>query len=108
MTSLESSLPGLDILPFDTFAAFNELLANAASLGFTDTTHACYLLGSACDPAQFVFWDMDHPTPRVQAILGNEFFAAVVPEPSMIALVALGLFVFVAARASSRLASRRM
>ncbi|MDB5922386.1 MAG: hypothetical protein JWN13_1322, partial [Betaproteobacteria bacterium] len=59
---------------------------------------ACYLLGSACDPAQFVFWDMDHPTPRVQAILGNQFFAAVVPEPGTIALVALGLFILLAGR----------
>jgi phospholipase/lecithinase/hemolysin len=96
--NLESSFAGLDILPFDTLGAFNDLLANAASLGFTDTTHACYLLGSACDPAQFVFWDMDHPTPRVQAILGNQFFAAVVPEPGTIALVALGLFILLAGR----------
>ncbi|MEA3155827.1 MAG: hypothetical protein QOK44_3416, partial [Betaproteobacteria bacterium] len=58
----------------------------------------CYLLGSACDPAQFVFWDMDHPTPRVQAILGNQFFAAVVPEPRTIELIALGMFILLSAR----------
>jgi outer membrane lipase/esterase len=96
--NLESSLSGLDILPFDTFGAFNDLLANAASLGFTDTTHPCYLLGNACDTTQFVFWDMDHPTPRVQAILGNEFFAAVVPEPGTIALIAFGMFILRSAR----------
>jgi phospholipase/lecithinase/hemolysin len=95
--TLESSLGGLDILPYDTFAAFDDLLANAASLGFTDTTHACYLLGAACNPAQFVFWDEDHPTPRVHAILGSEFFAAV-PEPRTIALVSLGLFILLAVR----------
>jgi phospholipase/lecithinase/hemolysin len=99
---LESSLAGLDILPFDTFAAFNDLLANAASLGFTDTTHACYLMGSACDPTQFVFWDLIHPTPRVHAIFGNEFFAAVVPEPCTVALVALGLFVARPRKAATR------
>jgi phospholipase/lecithinase/hemolysin len=98
ITTLESSLTGLDILPFDTFGAFNDLLDNAAALGFTDTTHPCYLLGSACDPAQFVFWDLDHPTPAVHAILGNQFFAAVVPEPRTIALVALGLFMLLTAR----------
>jgi phospholipase/lecithinase/hemolysin len=98
LPTLESSLAGLDILPFDTFGAFNDLLANAASLGFTDTTNPCYLLGSACDPTQFVFWDLDHPTPPVHAILGNQFFAAVVPEPRTIALVALGLFVLLSAR----------
>jgi phospholipase/lecithinase/hemolysin len=89
---LESSLAGLDIVPFDTFGAFNDLLDNAAALGFTDTTHACFLLGNACDPTQFVFWDLDHPTPRVQAILGNQFFAAVAPEPGTIALLVLGVF----------------
>ena len=105
LPGVESSLAGLDIVPFDTFGAFDDLLANAASFGFTDTTHPCYLLGPSCDPAQFVFWDMDHPTPRVQAILGNLFFAAVVPEPGTIALVIVGLFVLLAAQRRGRHAS---
>jgi phospholipase/lecithinase/hemolysin len=89
--ALEHSLSGLDIRPFDTFSAFNELLASAPALGFSNTTDGCYLLGAACDPSRFVFWDSVHPTSAVHAILGAQFASAVVSEPGVLALFALGL-----------------
>jgi phospholipase/lecithinase/hemolysin len=112
LSTLESSLPGLDVIPFDTFDAFDDLLANAASFGITNTTDACFVLivlGNLCDPASFIFWDKDHPTPLVHEILGNLFSAAVLPEPDTSALVALALIslVWVRARALRRVPSGR-
>jgi phospholipase/lecithinase/hemolysin len=93
--NLEGTLPGLDVLPFDTFTAFNDLLSNAGTFGFTNADTPCYLLGAACDPTQFVFWDFVHPTSIVQQILGQGFFAAAVPqavpEPPSTALIVVGI-----------------
>ena len=102
---LENALPGLDILPFDTFAAFNDVLSNLGAFGFTDATTPCYLLGAACDPDGFVFWDSVHPTSAVHTLLGGLFFAAVVPEPGSVALLVLGMVLLVSSlRRPARLA----
>ncbi|MFQ5579311.1 MAG: SGNH/GDSL hydrolase family protein, partial [Nitrospiria bacterium] len=33
---------GIDLIEFDTFALFKDILEDSAALGFTDTTHACF------------------------------------------------------------------
>jgi hypothetical protein len=38
-----------------------------------------------------VFEDLDHPTGTVHEVLGNLFFAAVVPEPGSVSLIAFAL-----------------
>ena len=91
--NLEGTLTGLDILAFDTFGTFNALLADPGAFGFSNVVTPCYLIGAACDPAQFVFWDFVHPTSAVHQILGQGFLAAALPqsvgEPASLALFCL-------------------
>lgn len=51
----------------------------------------CKLLDApSADPASYVFWDVFHPTTAADAIIATAF-AASVPEPGTIALLAVGL-----------------
>ena len=70
------------------------MLENPSAFGLTNSTDACSLT-PGCDPSQFVFWDLDHPTAAVHRILGDLFFVAAVPEPGTLALLALALTGFV-------------
>ena len=104
---LAAGLAGLDLgagstlTDFDLYDFNANILANAAALGFTDTTDRCYTNtpGSAATSAQcgpdaenidsFLYWDDIHPTARVQA-LWAEGFEAAVPEPSTWAMLLVG------------------
>ena len=74
----------------DLYTPFNALLADAASLGYTDITTACVddlLDTTACaNPAAHLFWDSIHPTTGIhQAIAGvftASFEASPVPLPA--------------------------
>ena len=108
-----STLPGMDMKPFDTFVFWNAVLANPGAFGFSNATAPC-LAGtppsvSVCaDPSSYVFWDTVHPTAAAHAVLGDQLAeAAAVPEPATMTLVGLGM-AFVAVFARQRgTASRR-
>lgn len=100
LTTLQGSA-GFDagIIQFNVFGAMNQVFANAASYGFTNTTQGCFDTStvSLCstDPAvqnTYAFWDDVHPTARLHQILANEVLAAV-PEPAewMLLLAGLGM-----------------
>jgi len=114
--ALISQNPTDSLVPFDLFG-FNSMIdANAASLGFTNTTDRCYTNAvavflnpavplqdtPACgviDPVlgaanidHFLYWDNIHPTARVQAMWADAF-ATTVPEPASLLLVGLGLVI---------------
>jgi phospholipase/lecithinase/hemolysin len=107
-SALAAGLAGIDLgsdatlTDFDLYDYNANILANAASLGFTDTTDRCYTdtPGSTATSPQcganaenidsFLYWDAIHPTARVQA-LWAEGFEAAVPEPSTWAMLLIGL-----------------
>ena len=96
MTELDSALTSAEIVQFDTFGVLNKILVNPGAYGFEFTDEACIdnLESGLCNPGnwdKWVFWDSVHPTTSAHAVLGREF-AAAVPEPGTIFLLAIGLF----------------
>ncbi|MCF6338542.1 MAG: SGNH/GDSL hydrolase family protein [Gammaproteobacteria bacterium] len=74
------------ITRFDLFDFFNELVADADSYGFSNTTEACFNSADAtfhpdCDAGSnfdaFVFFDEIHPTARVHELVGEAFYDAI-------------------------------
>lgn len=115
-STLASGLAGLtlpastSVTQFDLYGYNTGLLANAAALGFTDTTDRCFTStpGSAATIAtcgtnganisQFYYWDSIHPSARVQALWATGFESALglsqvasVPEPGSLALLGVGI-----------------
>ena len=94
----------VDIHTLDTYAFLNNLIANAADLGFTNTTDRCYTGNDSnfstppsvapslicANPDQYIFWDSIHPTSHTAVVFAQAALAAV-PEPATLALFGLGL-----------------
>ena len=76
---------------FNTFGFLDALVANPAEYGFTNVTQSCYTGTTVCsNPSQYLFWDDIHPTTTADAILAEQFEAAVVPTPEPSSLLLLG------------------
>ena len=109
LSALESGLgllyPDVDIIPFDTYAAFNDLVRNPPP-GITNTTQACLSTTTfipCANPDQYVFWDGVHPTDVTHRLLAARFAAALgIPEPQSYALLALGSALLFAVRRHRR------
>jgi len=79
-----ASTPGIELVRFDTYAAFDQIIAGAASLGFTNTTEPCFN-GSAIvgDPDQYLFWDSVHPTSRAHHELADRIVSTLAANPPL-------------------------
>ncbi len=116
VATLAAADSSANIKLFDLFSYNNSLIANAASLGITNTTQACYVsydgvtntpatflnINPACgpiDPAtgqaanigQFQYWDPIHPTAKFQQAIGDALYEFEVPEPPGMAIFGLGI-----------------
>lgn len=96
-STLASLLTDLDLLSparifqFDTFAFFNDVVADPGAFGFSNATDGCLLSPLACtEPDTFVFWDDFHPTTAAHALIASAF-ARTVPEPGSLLLMMLAL-----------------
>jgi phospholipase/lecithinase/hemolysin len=88
LTALDAALATAEIVQFDTFGAFEALQDDPGAFGFTNATQACIdFLPASCNPNTWVFWDGVHPTTAAHRVLGT-MFAAAVPEPGSLVLVA--------------------
>lgn len=78
---------GVDLVLFDVFTLFNNIVNDSRALLFTNAKAACYssvglVYYPICDESQldaFVYFDEIHPTRRVHERVGRAMFA-VVPE----------------------------
>jgi phospholipase/lecithinase/hemolysin len=80
---VKSGAPGLNIYYVDGGALSNEIVANPASFGITNTTAPCYPLFSApsapvcATPATYMWWDELHPSAAVHSIIAQRAVAAI-------------------------------
>ncbi|MGH6623550.1 MAG: SGNH/GDSL hydrolase family protein [Burkholderiaceae bacterium] len=94
LTALDAMLAA-EIVQFDTAGAFANILANPDAYGFENTTESCVanLASGKCNASnwdKWLFWDGVHPTTATHQLLGAQF-AAAVPEPASLALLAIAL-----------------
>ena len=90
---------GAALHEFDLYDFNTTILDNAMTLGFTNTTHACYsdtpssdASATGCDTSNinsFVYWDDVHPTKPVQALWAQGMQQAI-PEASTWAMLLMG------------------
>lgn len=78
---------GITIDTVDVNGTFQAMIADPAAFGLTNVTDSALLNGS--DGQGYLFWDTVHPTTAVHEIIGQAAFAAVVPEPFSMALLAI-------------------
>ena len=83
--SLRANSPGLNLYYVDFGALANEIAANPAAFGITNTTAPCYPFFTNANapicgnPAQFMFWDELHPSAAVHAAAAQRTIAAIGP-----------------------------
>lgn len=89
--ALRSGLPA-DVDFFDTASLLRSMVANPGTYGFTNVTDPCFDGTSVCaNPSEYLYFDDFHPTTATASFAAQGFLTAVVPEPSALVLVLLGL-----------------
>lgn len=94
-----SSIGGVKLSVLDAYALVDSFVANPSTYGFSDVTDACvtgvnYAIfsgGTPCaTPSTYLFWDREHPTAAADVFAASAAQALITPEPSSLALAALG------------------
>ncbi len=103
-TLSQAAFATLDIRTFNVFQAQTDITANPTAYGLTNVTSACFtgeVSGAAlpggptptvCSaPESYMYFDYEHPTAALHAVLGQQALAVAVPEPAQVLLFTLGL-----------------
>ena len=85
LATMLSGVTGTNIIAFDTYSFLNDVVAHPANYGLTNASQPCYSGfvepdpgGTVCaDPGTYAFWDVEHPTTRLHAILADELYTSV-------------------------------
>ena len=96
LEAMLETIEGVNIIRFDTFAFLTDVVDNPTKYGFTNSTQTCYSgfvvpdpTATECsDPDAHVFWDGEHPTSKLYAVLADELYTSVLRCEA----VARGLF----------------
>lgn len=89
--------PAANLILFDTFSIFNQIIANPDAYGFTNTDIPCLLslADNVCsDPGSHLLWDDLHPTTQAHAVFATAF-ARAIPLPGTFALLMAGLLALI-------------
>lgn len=96
--------PTLELIEFDTFGLFQDMLANPSAFGFTNVTDEGM---AAANAAGYLFWDDLHPSTAGHERLASAIYATLpasvtgVPEPGALAVVMFSALVLRRKRAAS-------
>lgn len=68
--------PALNLVRFDLFALFNEVVAQPDEFGLRNATETCItpgvIVGAVCNhPKRYLFWDGIHPTSSGHRIIAD-------------------------------------
>jgi outer membrane lipase/esterase len=85
LTQALAPIEGPNIILFDTFGFLTQVVLQPGLYGFTNSTEPCYTGFVAPNPAatvcaqpdEYVFWDVEHPTTRLHAVLAEALFTTV-------------------------------
>jgi outer membrane lipase/esterase len=96
----------------DTFTLTDDAVGDPAAFGLTNATDRCYLGpltggGTVCaTPNTYLFWDGQHPTAAIHALVADYAAAAIPEPPEQAALLTAGIFML-SIRLRSRAKARR-
>jgi phospholipase/lecithinase/hemolysin len=77
-----------NIIRVDTFSLLGEVVSDPAAFGFANATEPCYTgfvvpgpgETECADPDAYVFWDREHPTAALHAVLADQMLTATVRD----------------------------
>jgi len=98
------AIVGPNILRPDVNNLLQLVQADPAAYGFDNVTDSCFdkLTFTTCqNPDRYLFWDDVHPTEHGHALIAANFYAAAIPEPSVIVLLGVAVLVGFSFRAKS-------
>lgn len=106
LDSLSANLAGISIVHLDIHTLFLDIIDHPENFGFTNVTGKAYTpfpgedppspFGSVVpNPDEYMFWDNSHGTTAVNQMIADIAYQAIVPEPSVWALLLAGVFLLI-------------